>query len=227
MNKDVRVKLKPRIVAVLGKNAVKDVLKAPGADMIEVRLDLVEADPLGIIRSIRKATSLPLIATNRWRSEGGNFSGSEKERIELLCQASKHADFVDIELRAELRDELIERIDKPAIVSYHDFTGMPGPEELRSILREISETGALIAKIAITPGRLSDNLKLLEFLLKADMPLCLIAMGELGRHLRAIAPIYGSVLTYGYVSEATAPGQMSVCELKQLKALLGAPIGIS
>jgi 3-dehydroquinate dehydratase-1 len=223
---DGRLKLKPRIVAVLGKNALNDVLQASEADMLEVRLDLVEGDPLEVMRSIRSATNSPLIATNRWRAEGGLFRGTEKERIDLLCQASEYADFVDIELRAELKDELMGRIDKPAIVSYHDFTRMPSPEELRSTLFEISETGASIAKIAVTPGFLGDNLTLLELLLKANTPLCVIAMGELGRHMRAIAPIYGSVLTYGYVSEATAPGQMTVSELKQMQTLLGSPIGI-
>jgi 3-dehydroquinate dehydratase-1 len=225
MNKDERMKLKPRIVAVLGKNAARDVLQASEADMMEIRLDLVEGDPLAVMRSIRSATSLPLIATNRWRTEGGSFRGTEKERIDLLCQASEYADFVDIELRAELREELLGRIDKPAIVSYHDFTRMPSPEELRSTLRVISESGASVAKIAVTPGQLRDNLTLLELLLKTNTPLCVIAMGELGRHMRAIAPIYGSALTYGYVSEATTPGQMSVGELKQLLKLLGPTIG--
>ena len=223
---DERLKLKPRIVAVLGKNALKDARQASEADMLEVRLDLVEGDPLEVMRSIRSATNLPLIATNRWRAEGGLFRGTEKERIDLLCQASEYADFVDIELRAELKDELMGRIDKPTIVSYHDFRRMPSPEELRSTLFEISETGASIAKIAVTPGFLGDNLTLLELLLKANTPLCVIAMGELGRHMRAIAPIYGSVLTYGYVSEATSPGQMTVSELKQMQTLLGSPIGI-
>ena len=223
---DERLKLKPRIVAVLGKNALKDARQASEADMLEVRLDLVEGDPLEVMRSIRSATNSPLIATNRWRAEGGLFRGTEKERIDLLCQASEYADFVDIELRAKLKDELMGRIDKPTIVSYHDFRRMPSPEELRSTLFEISETGASIAKIAVTPGFLGDNLTLLELLLKANTPLCVIAMGELGRHMRAIAPIYGSVLTYGYVSEATAPGQMTVSELKQMQTLLGSPIGI-
>jgi 3-dehydroquinate dehydratase-1 len=218
------MKLKPRIVASLGKNAVKDALLASEADMIEVRLDMVEGDPLEVARSIQSSTSIPLIATNRWRSEGGNFSGSEAERINLLHQASEFADFVDIELRAEQRDELISQTNKPAIVSYHDFSGMPNPKDLRLILQDISSTGAAIAKIAVTPASLKDNLSLLEFLLEADMPLCIIAMGELGRHLRAVAPIYGSALTYGYISQATAPGQMSVTDLRQALRILNPEI---
>ena len=214
------MKVKPRIVASLGKNAVKDVLQASEADMMEVRLDLIDAKPLEALRIIRSCTRQPLIVTNRWMAEGGLFRGNEEERTDQLFLASKYADFVDIELRAHLRDEFIERIDKPVIVSYHDFIGMPSQEELRSIVREISGTRASIAKIAVTPTCLRDNLTLLELLLETDTPLCLIALGELGRHMRAVAPIYGSALTYGYVSEATAPGQMSVSELRQLRTLL-------
>jgi len=91
---------------------------------------------------------------------------------------------------------------------------------LRAILGEMKNTGAEIAKIAATPLRLQDNLEILQLLLEADMPLCVIAMGRLGRHLRAVAPLYGSVLTYGYVSQPTAPGQMSVSQLKQAFELL-------
>jgi len=80
--------------------------------------------------------------------------------------------------------------------------------------------GAAIAKIAVTPRSLKDDLDLLEFLLAADLPLCLIAMGDLGRHLRAVAPLYGSALAYGYVRESTAPGQMSLAELSSARELL-------
>jgi len=38
--------LKPCVVAVLGRDAVADVLAAKDADMIELRLDLASGDPL-------------------------------------------------------------------------------------------------------------------------------------------------------------------------------------
>jgi 3-dehydroquinate dehydratase-1 len=211
---------KPRIVASLGKWAVRDAPAAGDADLIEVRMDLEVGDPLGTLKEVRLATSKPIIATNRHPSEGGGFKGTERERIEMLRRAAGYADYVDIELRAPLRDELIKRVGKPFIVSYHDFDGMLGLEELRSILGEMRDTGAAIAKIAVTPLSLKDDLDILTFLLEADMPLCMIAMGELGRHIRAVAPLYGSALTYGYVSQPTAPGQMSVKELRQAMGIL-------
>lgn len=211
------MKLKPRIVASLGKGTLRDLPATGDADMIEVRLDLEEGDPLGALKEVRLATSRPIIATNRMADEGGGFRGSERERIEMLRRASDYADYVDIELRAPLRDDIMKRVDKQFIVSYHDFDGMLGLDELRSIMEEMKEIGADIAKIAVTPASLKDNLKILEFLLEADadIPLCMIAMGDIGRHLRAVAPLYGSALTYGYVSQPTAPGQMSVSELRE------------
>jgi len=212
--------LKPRIVAVLGAEATRDVLSLADADMVEVRLDLVKGDRLEVMKAVRKATELPIIATNRIKSEGGQFEGSEGDRIGLLAKAADYADYVDIELSAEQRAELMERVNKPAIVSYHNFARTPGREELRAILKEIKNRKAAIAKIAVTPTNMRDNLEILELLLEAEMPLCVIAMGQVGRHLRAVAPLYGSALTYGYVSRAAAPGQMSIAELRQAQRLL-------
>jgi 3-dehydroquinate dehydratase-1 len=208
-----------QIVAVLGEGAANDLKAASGADMIELRLDLV-TEPIQTIKAIREATEKPIIATNRLQAEGGRFLGSERERIELLVQASEYADLVDIELQAELREDFISQVSRPVIVSYHDFQGMPGIDELAAIKESMKMAGASIAKIAVTPRSLKDDLDLLGFLLAADLPLCLIAMGDLGRHLRAVAPLYGSALAYGYVRESTAPGQMSLAELSSARELL-------
>jgi 3-dehydroquinate dehydratase-1 len=210
--------LKQRIVASLA--AAGDVPAIGDADMIEVRLDLVKGDPLEVLRAVRTATEKPIIATNRLQAEGGQWCGAEEERIGLLIEAAKLADWVDIELRARLREEVFEKVKKPIIVSYHDFDGMPSRVELEAILDEMKGTGAAISKIAVMPSAMKDNLAILEFLLEANTPLCMIAMGRLGRHLRAVAPLYGSVLTYGYVSQPTAPGQMSIPELRQGLRLL-------
>jgi len=215
-----KAKLKTRVVASLGKNALKDFRAIDGADMIELRLDLVEDDPVRTLKDLKEATTLPIIATNRWNLEGGQFAGSERERALILQRASSYADYIDIELRAEFRDDLLEKISKPAIISYHNFICTPSDEKLRLILGEISKTRAEIAKIAVTPTSLKDNLTILNFLIEADRPLCMIAMGNLGKHLRVISPFYGSVLTFGYVSQPTAPGQMSVSELHQAIKLI-------
>ena len=215
------MKGRPAVVAVLGEGAERLSSQAEQADMIELRLDLISSsDPLETLKALRQATAKPLIATARHKSEGGRFQESEAERRDLLVKAAAYADYVDVELLAEIRAEVVSRIAKPAIVSYHDFQAMPDDQELAGIYSRMKEAGAAIAKIAVTPQEKKDNLRILEFLLKADLPLCMIAMGDLGRHMRAIAPLYGSALTYAYVAESTAPGQMSLSELCQALRLL-------
>jgi 3-dehydroquinate dehydratase-1 len=213
---DLEIKA-PAVVAVLsGEEAAKDASLAGGlgADLVEVRLDLLPEDPLGIIREVRDATTLPIIATNRLTSEGGAFRGGEDERIEILAEASAWADLVDVELLAGGRDRLGEMVDRAMIVSYHDFEGMPPLDLLRSMLEEIFEAGADIAKLALTPASLEDCLDLLRLLLETEGPTTLMGMGDVGKHLRAVAPIYGSVLTYGYIGSPTAPGQIPVRTLR-------------
>jgi 3-dehydroquinate dehydratase-1 len=215
----------PAVVAVLsGEGAVRNAPLAErlGADLVEVRLDLLPGDPMRIIREVREATSLPIIATNRMVQEGGAFHGGEDERIEILAEASAWADIVDVELRAEGRDRLGEMVDGPVIISYHDFEGMPTIEVLRSMLEEIFDAGADIAKLALTPPSLEDCLDLLKLLSDTGGPLSLMGMGDVGKHLRAVAPVYGSVLTYGYIGTSTAPGQISVKALREvLDVLMG------
>ena len=209
----------PAVVAVLsGPAAEQDASAAAGlgADLVEVRLDLVPGDPIGVIRKVREATQLPIIATNRMAEEGGAFRGAEGERIEILAKASAWADLVDVELLAGGRDRLMEAVGRPLIISYHDFEGMPSLEGTRSILAEIFDTGADIAKLALTPATLEDCLGLLQLVHETERPLSLMGMGDLGKHLRAVAPVYGSVLTYGHIGAATAPGQIPVKALKEL-----------
>ena len=209
------------VVAVLAEGAERLVSLAEQADMIELRLDLLSTShPLETLKALRQATAKPIIATARHKSEGGHFQASEAERSDLLTKAAAYADYVDVELSAEIRDEVISRIGKPAIVSYHDFQAMPDDKELEVIYSRMKQAGAAIAKIAVTPQEKMDNLRILQFLLEADLPLCMIAMGDLGRHMRAIAPLYGSALTYAYVADSTAPGQLSLSELCQAMRLL-------
>ena len=215
----------PAIVAVLsgeGAEANASIAEGLGADLVEVRLDLLPADPIKVIRRVREATDLPIIATNRMALEGGGFRGGEDERIDILAEASAWSDLVDVELRADGRDRLLEMVDVPVIISYHDFQGMPSINATRSILAEIFEAGADIAKLAVTPASLEDCLDLMRLLHNARAPTSLLGMGDVGRHMRFLAPIYGSVLTYGYIGTSTAPGQIPV---KTLRGVLDVLMG--
>ena len=216
--------LNKSIVASIGENPVEAAIKAKklGADILELRIDLLRSDALQSLLSIKK-TGLPVIITNRMKQEGGASDVEEDERVNKLLSLLPLTDAVDIELCAEKREDVVKRAQnsgKTVIISTHNFQKTPDSEVLIEIIDESMEAGADIAKLAVTPNSFEDVLRLLEITLHAKGALCMIAMGEKGKHSRVIAPIYGSVMTYGYVETATAPGQFRVDELKYILELL-------
>ncbi|HIH45431.1 MAG TPA: type I 3-dehydroquinate dehydratase [Candidatus Methanoperedenaceae archaeon] len=217
----------PLVVAAIGDSPEVSAKRAKqmGADVLELRIDLLGATGAADVARTLGHLGLPMIATNRLAAEGGKWDGSEEERISVLQSVLGYCDAVDIELCAEKAPAVIDdvkRMGKTVIVSSHDFKRTPSRKEMAAILENAFSLGADIAKLAVTPASLEDVLALFEVTLHAGRPVCTIAMGELGRHTRAVLPIYGSVLTYGSAGKATAPGQMRVDELVSELRLLGA-----
>ncbi|MGB2728570.1 MAG: type I 3-dehydroquinate dehydratase [Halobacteriota archaeon] len=231
----VELGLQPVIVGVMKSLSIREAKRAAkesGADVIELRIDLLEGEE----KSVEKVKefvamlmdAIPIIVTNRKKEEGGAFVGTEEERIGMLNGILETAEVnaVDVEFfsPAERKSEIIEKAKSrhiPVIFSFHDFQGMPSREDILRIIASMYEEGGSIAKIAVTPKTLSDTLLLLDITHKVSSEgklLVTIGMGPVGRHLRVIAPLYGSALTYGFIEgeEEVAPGQLSVKELRSI-----------
>lgn len=186
-----------------------------GADLIELRIDaLIDPDPQEIIHLIEEL-NFPLIATNRMREEGGYFMGSELDRTEILVQIADHADYVDIELQTEqkLRAKVIGAA-KSTIISFHDFSRTPHFHELLEIVKKEKELGN-IAKFAVMPQNTQDTLNVLKVVNQVDNTIG-IAMGELGKYTRVVAPILGSPITFASVTGEIAPGQLNLNDTKDI-----------
>ena len=223
-----------QIVAAIADDPLKNAIRAvhEGADMIEIRIDLLnpnlQVDSLhslhSLLEDLKDAIELPIIVTNRMRAEGGGFAGSEEERIKILLAAMEMADLVDIELQteSEYRDAVVSRAKEngvSVIISHHDFSETPDRAVMRKILSLCFNSGADIAKLAVTPHSYLDALHLLEVTLDCaskSKAVCTIGMGEYGVHTRVIAPLYGSVLAYVSVGAATAPGQIEIRKFKEM-----------
>jgi 3-dehydroquinate dehydratase-1 len=219
-----KVVLNKSIVASIGENPVESAIKAKklGADILEMRIDILRSDAYQSLLSIKK-TDLPVIITNRMKQEGGVCDMEEDERVDKLLSLLPLADAVDIELCASRREDVVKEAQdsgKTVIISTHNFQETPDTDVIMEIIDESLEAGADIAKLAVTPNSFEDVLRLLEITFHTKGDLCMIAMGERGKHSRVIAPIYGSVMTFGYVETATAPGQLSVNELKYILNIL-------
>ena len=193
------------------------------ADCVEFRMDLAES-PLAALADYEG--DLPLLVTNRAAWEGGE--AADEGRIEALVEALDHdaVAAVDVELAAVADGDggavvaAARDRDVATVVSVHDFEATPPADELERLLERAADVGD-VAKLAVTAERREDTLALLSATHAATAAgerVATMAMGEAGRHTRAVAPVYGSRIGYAPVDpeRATAPGQYDLATLAGL-----------
>ena len=212
---------KPMICAPILEKKSESVLESAkkavdlGADILEFRIDALENPDADMVQNLIAEIDFPVIATNRIKSEGGFFNGSEEERISILTNAAKYADIVDIELQTEnkLRQKVINS-SKSTIISYHDFKKTPSFEELLNVVKKEKEIGD-IAKFSVMPNNNKDTLTVLKVL--SEVPNTIgIAMGDIGKYTRLVAPIFGSPITFASINKESAPGQLDIQTTKYI-----------
>jgi len=193
------------------------------ADLIEIRLDaLVSPDFLVLKSLVKEASDTQFIVTNRASWEGGNFKGSEDERIELLCASIElGANFVDVEINTNpsLRDKVLKVLkdsnsNTKLIFSFHDFSLTPPIEKLRQILLWQRQVGAHIGKIVTIANSKRDCayiMSLYALAYQIDFKLLSFCMGERGMFTRIASLAVGAPWMYvsSSIEKATAPGQLT------------------
>jgi 3-dehydroquinate dehydratase-1 len=200
------------------------------ADVIEIRLDYLDKP---VISPFVEELELPLLFTCRPEWEGGEFSGSEVERADLLEEAiARGASYVDIELKSDekIRQRIIEaaRSNKvKSIVSWHHFKNTPSSQALESILQEQYRSGADIGKIVTMAQGFQDVLRVLDLqVLAAEMsfPLCAFCMGQAGMISRIATLELGGYMSYAAPDggAVTAPGQLPASEMRSILEIFNA-----
>jgi 3-dehydroquinate dehydratase-1 len=203
------------------------------ADAVEFRMDLASG-PHEQLRTYDGPS--PLVATNRVEWEGGEAPATA-ERLDALVAAVERprVEAVDVELDAfdgGGAERVVERAREhgvSVVVSVHDFEGTPDEQRLRALLGAACDRGD-VGKLAVTAGSPADVLAVLSATWSATADgrtVATMAMGEVGRHSRAVAPLYGSRVGYAPVdpADATAPGQFDLATLAGLLDCLGARPG--
>ncbi|WP_435098159.1 type I 3-dehydroquinate dehydratase [Halarchaeum sp. P4] len=194
------------------------------ADAVEFRMDLAD-EPEAQLREYDG--ELPLLVTNRHEDEGGEAPDDEA-RLDALVEAVEldAVGAVDVELStmldgrgARVREAAHEH-DASVVVSTHDFEGTPLRQDMRGLLGNALEHGD-VAKLAVTATERVDVLDLTTVTHEFDVEgetVATMAMGEAGRHSRAVLPVYGSKIGYAPVKpeSATAPGQYDLATLREL-----------
>lgn len=183
--------------------------------IIELRLDCMERPD---VKRLLRGFPLPKIATNRVKSEGGYFEGTEDERFGYLQEAAVlGAKYVDVEL--DYYREISRGPDTMLIVSHHNPSYTP--ENLQEIYRNIVEKGADIVKIATKANSAEDSSRMLDLISRAKsegVQLIGLCMGELGLDTRVHGPLLGAYLTFAPLDKGkeSAKGQPTVNELKEM-----------
>ena len=209
-----------RIVASITDPAQVIAAAAAGADLIELRLDLMEGNCALGVAECRQQTRLPVIATLRSTDEGGKFVGDAGEWFRAIQPVIPHVDFIDIEQRFSTHADTIRAQDVTIIASFHT-QGMPSIFELFGQERELRAYGD-IPKIVVTPRHEEDIIEMIAFTHAARKPVCTGVMGEGFRYARLILPLFGSEFIYCHAGAPTADGQYSIGEAKAAMELLGA-----
>lgn len=184
------------------------------ADCLEFRIDLAD-DPMAALEAYDG--ELPILATNRADWEGGE--AEDEGRLGALSSALAYdvVEAIDVELASILEGDAdgvlgaAAEADVSVVVSSHDFDGTPPRPDLVRTLTEAGKYGD-VAKLAVTAESRADTIALLsatEQLTHHGDRVATMAMGKVGRHTRAVAPVYGSRIGYAPVdpAQATAPGQ--------------------
>lgn len=203
---------------------------AAGADLIELRADLI--DDLPAIERVIGQHRGRLIVTVRSRDEGGAFDGSEAERISLIERLGLLGPgYIDIELSAwrrsaNLRQKVRLVAGEPdaggrprnrLILSHHDLRQTPA--DVAAVLAQLAAEKPDVIKAAFAARDARDALRVLAGLQAfAEAPTIAIAMGPAGVCTRVLARKLGAFASFACLraEHAAAPGQLAIDEMKTL-----------
>lgn len=192
-------------------------------DIIELRIDQFKKKDIDHIIKIAnkvKEKGFIALATVRSKLEGGTDI-SDEERLKIFKSISDYVDMVDIEytsfgINKQVIDFYHEK-GKAVIMSYHDFDKTPSDDYIQAIIDESKKLGADIVKYAFKANNFEDVARVMCITHKnKDKNLVAILMGDYGKVSRLIAPVFGSMITYTYIGQSFAPGQIEAEKLNEL-----------
>jgi len=197
------------------------------ADLIELRADYLKQVKLAPLLENRQK---PFIVTHRRNEEGGKYKGEEGKRLSVLQDAiDLGTDYIDVELASErsfLQGLIRNKRGTQVILSSHDFQRTPSQKELQSLFDRMVRLGADVIKIISFARSWEDNLtilSLLPFAKARKQEVVAFCMGEKGKVSRLFSPCSGAAWTYASLNKvkASAPGQLTVREVKKIWQMLG------
>ena len=202
---------------------IRDKLKVAlkKSDYVEIRLDFLKSEEVPKTLEIIKKDLNKVVCTLRPKTEGGKFTGNEKERISIIKLIAEYNPFLlDIEFNTLNKNKELFKYLKSTktklLVSWHDFKKTPKNADLKNKIKQMSKFSNNV-KIVSTAKSTDDSTRMLElYKNKGKNNLISFAMGDFGRISRILCLYLGSPYTYVSLGKAIAPGQFSVDEVKKI-----------
>jgi 3-dehydroquinate dehydratase/shikimate dehydrogenase len=220
-------------VALQGKTVAELLSRAeaalPDSHFLEFRLDSIQSPdtPEAAVKAIddflTAQKDVVAVATCRRKANGGGFTGSLLEELNVLALASECGfGVLDLEIEsAEEADpdqiEALRSTDSALMISFHNFESASDPD---AALTRIEPFAPDFVKIVTTARSLADSSSFLQWLHQrsGEAQIVGIAMGEAGVLTRILSLRAGSAFTFASATEGTqtAPGQITARSLKDL-----------
>ena len=191
------------------------------SDYVEIRFDFMMPNKVPLALNLIKKHLPRCICTLRPRSEGGKFSGSEKNRISILKLIAEYDPYLlDVEYNTMRKNKALQQYLRKTktnlLISWHDFSKTPNISFLKSMKKKMARFSKNI-KIVTTSKSMKDTLGILSlYKFQNNINLIAFAMGDYGRMSRILCTQLGSPYTYVSLGKAVAPGQFSLDEIKSV-----------
>lgn len=215
-------------------------------DLIELRFDYIshyKALSIEFIRNLMNIISphAAVIFTFRDPAEGGQIQIKQDDRLTIYKMFIKvKPDYIDLEMNID--NKVLNEIIKLAyqnkvkiIFSSHNYERTPPFNEITSNIQNfnkdlIQEFGfdlemleGSIYKITFTAQTFDDNLtplRLCKEISSSKIRIISFCMGPLGVFSRINCVFAGSFLTYAFLEERTAEGQISIQKMREIYDLI-------
>lgn len=200
-----------------------------GADIIEWRADFLDKDKIMTVAPaiFEKFAGFEIVFTLRTVREGGQIDLTDAEYMAIIkdIAAIYSPDYIDFEYfsHKEVFDQMLDFSN--LVLSYHNFEETP--ENLMELMSEMANLTPRVVKVAVMPKQEQDVLDLMNYTrgfkaFSPDQEFATMSMGKLGRLSRLSGDLIGSSWTFTSLDTASAPGQVSLADMRRIREVLDA-----